>query len=51
MRHINLLLEEIIAICIQVGVVFLLKFKDHPEKIGISDPRYILNLDSVINDE
>ena len=32
-------------------MVFLLKFNDNPEKIGISDPRYILNLDAIIDDE
>ena len=32
-------------------MVLLLKFKDTPEKIGINDPRYILNLDAVVNNE
>ena len=44
-------MEEIIGITLLIGEVLLISFKDYPEKIGISDPRYILNLDSLVSDE
>ncbi|CDW79925.1 UNKNOWN [Stylonychia lemnae] len=49
--HMNIILEEITGITLQVGEILLIKFKDFPEKIGIQDPRYILNLDSLVSDE
>eukprot|EP00347_Sterkiella_histriomuscorum_P001116 403373264 len=51
LTHINIIVEEIIGITLQIGEVLLIKFKDFPEQIGISDPRYILNLDSIVQDE
>jgi hypothetical protein len=47
----NILIEEILSIVTHVGMEFLIKFKDDPDKIGILDPRYLQNVEDLITDE
>lgn len=36
---------------INIGLEFLLKFRDDPTRIGISDPRYLQNVEDIVRDE
>lgn len=44
-------MEEVVSILTNVGLEFLLKFRDTPEKIGISDPRYLQQVEDLVRDE